>query len=66
MAERGLVESDGSFTLAGAAQRAEIEALTDVLAVRPYRAIGEDGCRKLRELARPFSRGVVNAGLLPG
>jgi hypothetical protein len=29
-----------------------------------YGALGEDGCERLAELARPFGRRVVDAGLL--
>jgi hypothetical protein len=63
---RGLVEhgSDVAFTDAGRALRQRIEDLTDVRATRPYEAIGEDGCDRLRALGRDLSRRVVDAGLL--
>lgn len=44
------------FSEWGAAQRAEIEAQTDALAVDPYAELGEDACTELRSLARPWSK----------
>ena len=64
LAERGLVESDGAFTEEGRRLRAFIEDRTDALALEPYRRIGEDACGDLRALARPFSKGILDAGLL--
>lgn len=58
LVERGLVDPDGSFTPAGRAQRDEIEALTDRLALLPYAALGEVGCARLRELGRPLADAV--------
>jgi hypothetical protein len=51
-----LVLSDAGLTI-----RQRVEDETDVLAVYPYGAIGEDGCAELRTLTRPFSRAVVAA-----
>lgn len=68
MRERGLIE-DGpelAFTDAGREQRQRIEDRTDAAAAPAYIPLGEDGCGELRQLARPFSKAVVNAGLLPG
>ncbi|HEX3839724.1 MAG TPA: hypothetical protein VHU85_02925 [Acidimicrobiales bacterium] len=59
-----LDESDGSglaMSQAGMTIRQRVEDETDVLAVYPYEAIGEDGCTELRTLTRPFSRTVVAA-----
>jgi hypothetical protein len=63
---RGWLDSSGhdgalSLSEAGATVRQRVEDETDVLAVFPYEAIGEDGCAELRTLARPFSRAVVAA-----
>lgn len=65
--ERGVLAAgdDLRLTEAGKAQRQWIEDRTDVLALPAYGAIGADGCTRLGELARPFSRAVVKAGLLP-
>jgi hypothetical protein len=61
---RGLLEPNGlTFTASGAALRQQIEDETDASAVVPYEAIGEDGCRRLRELTRPLSQAIVEAGL---
>jgi len=61
LADRGLVEPDGTFTPEGRAQRAEIEARTDELAVGPYAVLGEEGCHRLCELARPLSQALAGA-----
>jgi hypothetical protein len=61
LAARGIVEADGSFTERGRAQRQAIEQRTDDSSVVPYEALGEDGCERLRALARPFSRTVSDA-----
>jgi hypothetical protein len=58
MRQRGWLTGDAelTFTEWGAAQRAEIEEQTDILAAAPYDALGEDGCAELRGLARPWSK----------
>jgi hypothetical protein len=48
---------------AGRRRRQSIEDRTDELAVFPYEAIGEDGCARLVELARPLSAAVMSADL---
>ncbi|MGI8492590.1 MAG: SCO6745 family protein [Acidimicrobiales bacterium] len=53
-----------SFTDEGTRIRQEIEDMTDARALAAYEVLGEDGCRRLRELARPLSQAVVAAGLL--
>jgi hypothetical protein len=65
--ERGVLArgDDLRLTEAGTAQRQWIEDRTDALALPGYGAIGTDGCTRLGELARPFSRAVVDAGLFP-
>jgi hypothetical protein len=64
---RGLVEvldGEPELTEAGSSFREGIEDLTDRASAVPYAAIGDDGCDRLRELARPFSKAIVGAGLL--
>jgi hypothetical protein len=63
---RGLVPpgDELAFTEAGRAQRDRVEDRTDALSVAAYAPLGADGCSRLREMARPFSRAVVDAGLL--
>ncbi len=67
---RGLVSrvepSDGhraplALTDGGATLRGTLEEETDRAAVHAYESLGEDGCAELRQLARPFSRAVVDA-----
>ncbi|TDT16883.1 hypothetical protein BDK89_2484 [Ilumatobacter fluminis] len=64
LADRGLVDSAGEFTDEGRAVRQSIEDRTDRLALAPYEALGEERCAELRQLGRPLSRAVVDAGLL--
>jgi hypothetical protein len=65
--DKGLIASGDelAFTEAGKAQRQWIEDRTDLLSLPAYGALGVEGCTRLGELARPFSRAVVAAGLLP-
>jgi hypothetical protein len=58
---RGIVNADGTFTDEGRRARDEVERLTDERSVVAYAAIGEDGCERLRSLARPFSKTVSAA-----
>ena len=60
--ERGWIDDGEAFTAAGRAVRQEIEDRTDVLALRPWQHLGEDGCARLRELVRPLSKAIVDAG----
>jgi hypothetical protein len=68
LAARGLitVADDGAvaFTDAGRAQRDRIEATTDRLATAPFAAIGEAACLRWKELGKPFSQAVIDAGLM--
>ena len=49
---------EATFTEWGAAQRQEIEAVTDRLAAAPYANLGDECCTELRSLTRPWSRVV--------
>jgi hypothetical protein len=64
---RGLLtaDADPTFTEEGAAQRGRIEASTDARSAPAYAALGEDGCRRLRELAKPMARAAYSAFVLP-
>lgn len=65
LVERGLVSADGDrirSTDEGRRLRQDLEDATDVAAVRPYEALGDAGCARLRQLARPLSQAVVGAG----
>jgi hypothetical protein len=61
LAARGIVEADGSFTAEGRRRRDDVERLTDERSVAPYEALGEEGCERLRTLARPFSKAISAA-----
>jgi hypothetical protein len=61
---RGLVDADGSFTDAGRALRQTIEVRTDEASVVAYEVLGDEGCSRLRGLARPWSKAIVERGLL--
>ncbi len=65
LAADGLVDLEPlRLTETGLALRQQIEDLTDVLASRPYEAIGAQGCEELRELARPFAKVIVADALV--
>ena len=66
LADRGLVNADGSFTAAGAALRERIEDQTDALSIPAWNALGDEGCNELRELVRPWSRAIVESGAFTG
>lgn len=60
LADRGWVNPDGTATEEGRRARAAIEATTDELDGARWRALGQEGCDRLRELMA-----VVNAPLPP-
>ncbi|TWV33918.1 hypothetical protein FRZ03_29790 [Streptomyces misionensis] len=62
---RGLLAADGSLTAAGAAARAEVEALTDAAAEGPWAALGPDRTARLAALLDPLADAVEDSGLLP-
>ena len=59
---RGWLDDADQFTEQGRAVRQRIEDRTDVLALPPWEHLGEEGCRRLRELVRPLSKAVVDGG----
>ncbi|NUS03546.1 MAG: hypothetical protein HOV97_13390 [Nonomuraea sp.] len=65
LAGRGLVDADGTATPAGHALREQVERLTDELAARPWRALGEARAARLAELNRPLLGAVFESGMLP-
>jgi hypothetical protein len=58
---RGWLTADGALTEAGREHRHQIEDRTDALAVVAYEALGEDRCARLRTLARPLAKAVVES-----
>jgi hypothetical protein len=59
---RGWIDDGGALTESGSAHRQRVEDRTDVLAADPWSVIGDDGCARLRELVRPWSRALVESG----
>jgi hypothetical protein len=65
LVSRGLLDRDGALTDAGAAQRRQIEAMTDDLAAGPVDRIGADRIERFIELATPLCHRVIDGGALP-
>jgi len=63
--ERGWLDADGALTAEGHARRAGIEERTDELARAPWDHLGADRCARLREIVRPLSKAIVDAGTFP-
>ena len=61
---RGIMNPDGTLTAPGREQRDRIESRTDELAATPYSVLGEDKCERIRELARPLSKAIVDSGMI--
>lgn len=63
LTDRGMIAAADPFALtdAGRAHREGIEDRTDRAALPAYEPLGEDGCTRLRALARPFSRAIVDS-----
>ncbi|MFC0052578.1 SCO6745 family protein [Streptomyces actinomycinicus] len=61
----GRLAADGSLTPAGAAVRAEAEALTDAAAEGPWTALGAERAGRLAEHLEPLAETVWESGLLP-
>jgi hypothetical protein len=67
LGSRGLLATEGPLALSdeGRRRRQWVEDRTDALAVFAYEGLGDDGCARLREIGRPLSQAVIDAGLLP-
>lgn len=62
---RGLL-TDGTLTGAGRRVRAEIESITDSLALAPLiGALGHQGADRLIDLLTPCARSIADSGELP-
>lgn len=63
---RGWLDPGPELTLSvlGRQHRQELEDQTDLLALPAYELLGEEDCQRLRELGRPLSQAVVDAGML--
>jgi hypothetical protein len=64
--ERGLIDADEVATEAGRAHREAVEHQTDLLSLAPLEVLGETGSLRLRELIRPLSVTIADAGLPAG
>lgn len=62
---RGVLDAEGGLGAVGLELRGRVEGRTDALAEVAYAELGEDKRERFVELARPLSRGVVEAGMLP-
>lgn len=65
LADRGWVDADGVFTDEGRAARDAIETRTDMLALTPLRAVGEQAARAAADAAQPIARAILAANAVP-
>ncbi|HLV99261.1 MAG TPA: hypothetical protein VKT82_11365 [Ktedonobacterales bacterium] len=63
--ERGWLTAENTLTEEGQARRAAVEQRTDQLALPPWEHLGDVACKRLRELVRPFSKAITEAGTFP-
>ncbi|MFS1298252.1 SCO6745 family protein [Streptosporangium longisporum] len=63
--ERGWVDASGALTPEAVRERERIETLTDEAAAVPWRALGPERTAELARLLTPFTRAVVESGVLP-
>ena len=63
--DRGLLDAEGTPTPGGTAARDAIEAQTDLLSVRPYEVLGQDGADRLTALLEPLARQILDRGEMP-
>jgi hypothetical protein len=57
--DKGIFGDDFTFTDFGRAQRAQIEAQTDVAAAAPYEHLGDQKTQRLIELVQPWARSIT-------
>jgi len=65
LVDRGWIRADGTATDAGAAARAEIEAVTDRLAASPWERLGAAATEELGALLLPWATAVAGSGVVP-
>lgn len=63
--DRGLLRPDGALSPAGTALHTRLEHHTDTMADTPYTALDPHQRERFMTLARPLSRAVIAAGMLP-
>jgi hypothetical protein len=66
LAERGLLNDDGSLTAAGREMNDSIESATDTLALSALDALSDDEVERLFQALTPITRAVVAGGDVPG
>jgi hypothetical protein len=59
LAERGLLNDDGSLTDSGQGLRDELERQTDAAAAAPYESLGADATQRMTELVRPWAKSIT-------
>ncbi|HEX7134662.1 MAG TPA: hypothetical protein VF228_18960, partial [Iamia sp.] len=64
--ERGLIDDDDHLTAEGKELRQRIEDRTDAAALPPWQVLGDEGCARLLEVARPYGRAVLKSGIFGG
>lgn len=65
LAERGLLDDDGSLTAAGRQLKDHIETSTDTLALSALEALSDDDVETLFQALTPVTRSVVAGGDIP-
>ena len=65
LAERGLLNDDGSLTAAGRELKDRIESTTDTLALSALDALGDDEVETLFQALTPITRAVIAGGDVP-
>ncbi|MFG1793914.1 hypothetical protein [Nocardia sp. NPDC049149] len=63
--ERGLLTEDGTLTDAGTKLRTELETETNLMALAPWAALGDEGVQRLTEIGKTLSATLLAAGALP-
>jgi hypothetical protein len=66
LAERGLLNDDGSLTAAGREMNDSIESATDTLALSALDALSDDEVERLFQALTPITRAVIAGGDVPG
>jgi Helix-turn-helix family len=65
LAERGLLDNDGSLTAAGRQLKDHIESSTDALALSALEALSDDEVETLFQALTPITRAVIAGGDVP-
>jgi hypothetical protein len=65
LAERGLLDGDGSLTAAGRELKDHVESSTDTLALSALDALADDEVETLFQALTPITRAVVDGGDVP-